>query len=222
LYKQSFSLTTSNGLKLHLISYFTKEDVASGKLTQSSNDPRLKDIHIPLDLYPDTPPGVAVVPAITTVPLMGGPVLPAANVAGYHNVPIQHLHMPPQQQQHQQHQPLHHHHHPAAAIAQPSASGPPGPPLFAQPVPATGPPALSLEMKKPMLPSRQYEFRQLPPTTNAYSLANAGHAPLPPRFSPTNTPPKSDADSTPPPHKRGTAFSEDQRVLGILDSALAI
>jgi hypothetical protein len=70
LYKQSFSIITSSNLKLHLISYYTKEDVNSGKLVQPSMDPKFKDIRIPIELYPDTSPsGSNLTPAITTVPL---------------------------------------------------------------------------------------------------------------------------------------------------------
>lgn len=74
LYKQSFSIVTSTGLKLHLISYYSKEDLNSGKLPQPSTDLNLRSLHIPIDLYPDAPPGSVSIPAITTTPL--GPALP--------------------------------------------------------------------------------------------------------------------------------------------------
>lgn len=77
LYKQSFSLTTSNNLKLHLISYYSKQDLSSstsapepGKLLQPSMDERFKHIRIPLEMYPDTSnSGSNLVSAITTTPL---------------------------------------------------------------------------------------------------------------------------------------------------------
>lgn len=53
LYKQSFSVTTCTNLKLHLIAYYSKKDVDAGTLVQPSVDPRLKEIRIPKDLYPD-------------------------------------------------------------------------------------------------------------------------------------------------------------------------
>jgi hypothetical protein len=76
LYKQSFSLTTSTNLKLHLISYYKKEDLPN--LVQPSNDDRLKNINLPLEMYPDTShAGSNLVPAITTTPLYSGAIPPA-------------------------------------------------------------------------------------------------------------------------------------------------
>lgn len=70
LNKQSFSITTSTNLKLHLISYYCKDDLASGKLIQPCMDAKLKNIVIPVYLYPDAPPGGGMaVPALTNVPL---------------------------------------------------------------------------------------------------------------------------------------------------------
>lgn len=40
LIKQSFSVTTASGRKLHVISYFTKRDVREGRLRRVSEDPR--------------------------------------------------------------------------------------------------------------------------------------------------------------------------------------
>ncbi|PWN90299.1 hypothetical protein FA10DRAFT_260158 [Acaromyces ingoldii] len=40
LIKQSFSITTASGRKLHVISYFTKRDVREGRLRRVSEDPR--------------------------------------------------------------------------------------------------------------------------------------------------------------------------------------
>jgi len=40
LIKQSFSITTSSGRKLHVISYFTKRDIREGRLRRVSEDPR--------------------------------------------------------------------------------------------------------------------------------------------------------------------------------------
>lgn len=40
LIKQSFSITTTSGRKLHVISYFTKRDVREGRLRRVSEDPR--------------------------------------------------------------------------------------------------------------------------------------------------------------------------------------
>lgn len=40
LIKQSYSITTASGRKLHIISYFTKKDANSGRLMRVSKDPR--------------------------------------------------------------------------------------------------------------------------------------------------------------------------------------
>ena len=53
LMKQSFSIQTTNNLKLHLISYFSRSHVTANKLIQPSMDPNLKNITIPNGLYPD-------------------------------------------------------------------------------------------------------------------------------------------------------------------------
>ncbi|ORZ24817.1 Gti1/Pac2 family-domain-containing protein, partial [Lobosporangium transversale] len=57
LLKQSFSITTSDNKKLHLISYYTTEDVASERLFETpSQDPRFANILIPSGIYPETSP----------------------------------------------------------------------------------------------------------------------------------------------------------------------
>ena len=53
LMKQSFSIQTTNNLKLHLISYFSRSHITANKLIQPSLDPNLKNIPIPNGLYPD-------------------------------------------------------------------------------------------------------------------------------------------------------------------------
>ncbi|KAG0242396.1 hypothetical protein BGX31_000318 [Mortierella sp. GBA43] len=54
LLKQSFSITTSDGQKLHLISYYTNDDVHTGRLLNTpSNDARFSHIAIPKGIYPD-------------------------------------------------------------------------------------------------------------------------------------------------------------------------
>ncbi|KAF9111433.1 hypothetical protein BGX27_004947 [Mortierella sp. AM989] len=57
LLKQSFSITTADNKKLHLISYYTNEDVASERLFETpSRDPRFAHIVIPKGIYPETSP----------------------------------------------------------------------------------------------------------------------------------------------------------------------
>ncbi|KAG0331128.1 hypothetical protein BG004_001807 [Podila humilis] len=57
LLKQSFSITTSENQKLHLISYFTNDDVNSGRLALTpTQDPHFSQLVIPLGIYPETAP----------------------------------------------------------------------------------------------------------------------------------------------------------------------
>ncbi|KAF9438835.1 hypothetical protein BGZ76_004146 [Entomortierella beljakovae] len=57
LLKQSFSITTADNKKLHLISYYTNEDVASERLFETpSRDPRFANIVVPKGIYPETSP----------------------------------------------------------------------------------------------------------------------------------------------------------------------
>ncbi|ORX88450.1 hypothetical protein K493DRAFT_385184 [Basidiobolus meristosporus CBS 931.73] len=51
--KQSLSVTTCNGRKLHLISYFNKAHATMGNLKLPSLDPFLSHVVIPKGLYPD-------------------------------------------------------------------------------------------------------------------------------------------------------------------------
>ncbi|KAG0366708.1 hypothetical protein BGZ54_005003 [Gamsiella multidivaricata] len=55
LLKQSFSITTSDNQKLHLISYYTNDDVNSGRLHNTPTlDLRFTDIVVPKGVYPET------------------------------------------------------------------------------------------------------------------------------------------------------------------------
>ncbi|KAI7908163.1 Gti1/Pac2 family-domain-containing protein [Cokeromyces recurvatus] len=60
LIKQSFSICTTTNQKIHLISYYTKADVLSGRLKRPSEDPRLSSIDIPRGLYPELNPLVNI------------------------------------------------------------------------------------------------------------------------------------------------------------------
>lgn len=56
LIKQSFSICTASNQKIHLVSYYSKSDIMSGKLSRPSNDPMLNTIEIPKGLYPELNP----------------------------------------------------------------------------------------------------------------------------------------------------------------------
>jgi hypothetical protein len=56
LIKQSFSICTASNQKIHLISYYSKSDVLSGKLKRPCHDPILNAIEVPKGLYPELNP----------------------------------------------------------------------------------------------------------------------------------------------------------------------
>ncbi|KAJ2450776.1 Gluconate transport-inducing protein [Coemansia sp. RSA 2336] len=59
LIKKTLSLFTTQNSKLHMVCYYRKDDVDSGRLTSPSQDPRLCNIAIPRSLYPDIMPEVS-------------------------------------------------------------------------------------------------------------------------------------------------------------------
>ncbi|KAF1941756.1 hypothetical protein EJ02DRAFT_191644 [Clathrospora elynae] len=72
LMKQSFSITTSSGQHLHLISYYSR--LNSNNLPQPSNDAQLRHIRPPKNMYPEsTVNDTQVVPAVTRGPMPGSP-----------------------------------------------------------------------------------------------------------------------------------------------------
>ncbi|KAG0091869.1 hypothetical protein BGZ92_011532 [Podila epicladia] len=76
LLKQSFSITTSENQKLHLISYFTNDDVNSGRLAITpTQDPRFAQLVVPSGIYPET------APADQPTPSSGSPSPPLAHRA---------------------------------------------------------------------------------------------------------------------------------------------
>jgi hypothetical protein len=77
--KQSFSITTSEGNHLHLISYFSRSH--SGNLTQPSNDPQLRHIRPPKNMYPEASVNEAQgVTAVTRGPVPESPYMPPHSV----------------------------------------------------------------------------------------------------------------------------------------------
>ncbi len=99
LMKQSFSITTSQGQHLHLISYYSRSHPTAQVLRQPSTDPALAHIQPAKGLYPEsTINDQSSVPAVTRSPMVGVPsyvVSPSA--PGYHR-PSQgspHPYLPP-------------------------------------------------------------------------------------------------------------------------------
>lgn len=72
LMKQSFSITTSSGQHLHLISYYSRSN--SNNLPQPTNDAQLRHIRPPKNMYPEsTVNETQTVPAVTRGPMPGSP-----------------------------------------------------------------------------------------------------------------------------------------------------
>ncbi|KAF2226695.1 Gti1/Pac2 family-domain-containing protein, partial [Elsinoe ampelina] len=72
LMKQSFSITTSSGQHLHLISYYSRTASASQNLMQPSNDPQLRHIRPEKGMYPEsTVHDHNSIPAVTRGPMAG-------------------------------------------------------------------------------------------------------------------------------------------------------
>ncbi|KAF2819676.1 hypothetical protein CC86DRAFT_374826 [Ophiobolus disseminans] len=81
LMKQSFSITTSSGQHLHLISYYSRSN--SNNLPQPTNDAQLRHIRPPKNMYPEsTVNETQTVPAVTRGPMPGSPYSPAAHSMG--------------------------------------------------------------------------------------------------------------------------------------------
>lgn len=88
LMKQSFSLTTSTGQHLHLISYFSRAQPTAQMMRQPSNDPSLASIQIPKGMYPEsTIADASNTPAVTRSPMPGAPNYVMATGAGFHRPP---------------------------------------------------------------------------------------------------------------------------------------
>ncbi|KAJ4320578.1 Gluconate transport-inducing protein [Neodidymelliopsis sp. IMI 364377] len=81
LMKQSFSITTSSGQHLHLISYYSRSN--SNNLPQPTNDAQLRHIRPPKNMYPEsTVNETQAAPAVTRGPMPGSPHAAAAYSMG--------------------------------------------------------------------------------------------------------------------------------------------
>ncbi|KAL4871002.1 Gti1/Pac2 family-domain-containing protein [Aspergillus spectabilis] len=74
LMKQSFSITTSTGQHLHLISYYSRSHPNATNLLQPSNDPALRSVRPQKGLYPEsTVNDQQNLPVVTRGPMTGTP-----------------------------------------------------------------------------------------------------------------------------------------------------
>ncbi|KAI9814294.1 MAG: hypothetical protein M1832_005934 [Thelocarpon impressellum] len=80
LMKQSFSITTSTGQHLHLISYFSRSHPNAPSLAQPTNDPNLRHIRPQKGMYPEsTVHEQQNVPVVTRGPVPGGAQYPTSS-----------------------------------------------------------------------------------------------------------------------------------------------
>lgn len=78
LMKQSFSITTSTGQHLHLISYYSRPQPGQPELPQPSNDPSLRSIVPIKGMYPESSMGENnPTPALTRAPMQQPPFMVA-------------------------------------------------------------------------------------------------------------------------------------------------
>jgi hypothetical protein len=78
LMKQSFSITTSTGQHLHLISYYSRPQHGQPDLPQPTNDPALRHIVPVKGMYPESSMGETnQTPALTRAPMQQPYMLPA-------------------------------------------------------------------------------------------------------------------------------------------------
>ena len=84
LMKQSFSITTSSGNHLHLISYYSRSHPAASNLNSPTSDPQLRHIRPQKGMYPEsTVHEHQNIPAVTRSPMISGPFSTVPHMAGY-------------------------------------------------------------------------------------------------------------------------------------------
>ena len=75
LMKQSFSITTSNGQHLHLISYYSRPHPNTPELPHPTTDPALRHIVPVKGMYPESTVHEAPGPAVTRAPMQQSPYI---------------------------------------------------------------------------------------------------------------------------------------------------
>ncbi|KAL6721312.1 Gluconate transport-inducing protein [Lecanora helva] len=84
LMKQSFSITTSSGNHLHLISYYSRSHPAASNLNSPTSDPQLRHIRPQKGMYPEsTVHEHQNIPAVTRSPMISAPYSTVPHMAGY-------------------------------------------------------------------------------------------------------------------------------------------
>ncbi|KAI4120686.1 MAG: hypothetical protein LQ338_006838 [Usnochroma carphineum] len=84
LVKQSFSITTSSGNHLHLISYCSRSHPNAQNLNNPTSDPALRHIRPQKGMYPEsTVHEHQTIPAVTRAPMVSAPYSTVPHMAGY-------------------------------------------------------------------------------------------------------------------------------------------
>ncbi|CAO1603014.1 MAG: hypothetical protein LQ349_004525 [Xanthoria aureola] len=84
LMKQSFSITTSNGNHLHLISYYSRSSPNAQSLNNPTSDPSLRSIRPAKGMYPEsTVHEQQNIPAVTRTPMASAGFSTTPHMAGY-------------------------------------------------------------------------------------------------------------------------------------------
>ncbi|KAI4249332.1 MAG: hypothetical protein LQ352_005694 [Teloschistes flavicans] len=90
LMKQSFSITTSSGNHLHLISYYSRTHPNAQALNNPTSDPALRHIRPQKGMYPEsTVHEQQNIPAVTRAPMASAPYSTIPQMAGYARGPTQ-------------------------------------------------------------------------------------------------------------------------------------
>ncbi|KAH7182988.1 Gti1/Pac2 family-domain-containing protein [Fusarium flagelliforme] len=226
LMKQSFSITTSSGQHLHLISYYSRPQPGQPELQQPTNDPALRGIVPVKGMYPESSMGEAnSTPALTRAPMQqppymapqpgqqpyasygqpgyGWPPSPAATPPYHHYAAPYPPNVPQQYQPHASHPGLPLPHYPQAPIYEQRA---PLPPLPAKPSypssssPHYSHPALPRAHESPREQHLQAAAQSAISDARSSSSSHSHQVALPSLGAVTNGPPGSSlaAISTPP------------------------
>ncbi|KAL8980492.1 MAG: hypothetical protein Q9205_004434 [Flavoplaca limonia] len=96
LMKQSFSITTSNGNHLHLISYYSRSSPNAQSLNNPTSDPTLRSIRPAKGMYPEsTVHEHQNIPAVTRTPMASAGFSQTPHMAGYEHSPVPRQEQPP-------------------------------------------------------------------------------------------------------------------------------
>ena len=225
LMKQSFSITTSHGQHLHLISYYARDGRGPPNLPDPSTDPALRHVTIPKGIYPESSVSETSVPVTTRGPMQRhSPYSQSRNdPPPYHQAYDPNIHgippgpgywgpispvatppynghpvpYPPHQQYHPDGLPPH---PPPHYAHHPQHFSPPQHHMAALPPPSAGKPGIQLPQPQPYPPQQAVQAPYPPPMSQpspGYHYQQHPHQQPPP---PHHQPPPYHHQQGPPPH----------------------